>query len=183
MSSTGSKADFKLRVPLKPIPASTLPLPLSPPLLLPLWLTLTCDSATPCVFLSFKSAFLCLPPLKIMPFYALLFLRFLHFLLQSLDLFFLFFFFLQVLRLFATLWVMTDSKCLYLHALAWPLALKFVPFCVFSPWYLLYLRLLGYPLLNLVKQVFTCLIVFSSPFYLSFLRPFSSSYPRCFQKL
>ena len=94
-----------------------------------------------------------------------------------------YFFFLQVLRLFATLWVMTDSKCLYLHALAWPLAPKFVPFCVFSPWYLLYLRLLGYPLLSLVKEVFTCLIVFSSPFYLSFLRPFSSSYPRCFQKL
>ncbi len=93
------------------------------------------------------------------------------------------FFFLQVLRLFATLWVMTDSMCLYLYALAWPLALKFVSFCVFSPWYLLYLQLLGYSLLNLVKQVFTCLIIFSSPLYLSFLRPFSSSYPRCFQKL
>ena len=74
------------------------------------------------------------------------------------------FFSFQILCLCATIWVMTDFKCRYVHALAWLLALSSVRFRVFSPWYLLYLRLLGYPLLSLVKQVFTCLIIFPLPF-------------------
>ena len=35
-----------------------------------------------------------------------------------------FFFFLQVLRLYATLWVMTDFRYLYIHDLAWLFALS-----------------------------------------------------------
>ena len=40
----------------------------------------------------------------------------------------------------------------------------FVRFRFFSPPYLLYLRLLGLPLLSLVKQFFTCSIISSLPF-------------------
>ena len=38
--------------------------------------------------------------------------------------FFFFFFFLQVLRLYAALWVMTDFRYLYIHDLAWLFALS-----------------------------------------------------------
>ena len=44
--------------------------------------------------------------------------------------FFFFFFYVQVLRLYATLWVMTDLKRLYVHSLAWLLPLTF-PFLLY----------------------------------------------------
>ena len=46
---------------------------------------------------------------------------------------FILFFSLQVLRLCATLWVMTDYRYLYVHALAWLYALLFCPF-VLTQW-------------------------------------------------
>ncbi len=57
---------------------------------------------------------------------------------------------------------MTDFKYHYIYALVWLLALSFIYFHVYSSWYLLYLRLLGYTLLNLFKQVYTYLIIFRS---------------------
>ena len=71
--------------------------------------------------------------------------------------FFLSFFLLPVLRLFATLRVMTDSKCLSLHTRS-SLANSpyFSPFSRFLAVVLALPPTFGLPLLSLVKQVFTC---------------------------
>ena len=81
---------------------------------------------------------------------------------------FFFSFFLPVLRLYATRWVMTDLKSLYIKRLNPTLCPLFLSF-------LLYLAAItrcgfwGFPLLSLSKQVFTLLVV--SPFPLQLPRP------------
>lgn len=69
-------------------------------------------------------------------------------------------FFFKVLYYFITFWVIINSEYLYLYSLVQLFAPNFVFFYVFLLWYLFYFRLLGYLLLNLVNQVFICLIVF-----------------------
>ena len=83
---------------------------------------------------------------------------------STLFTFFIFFLFLQVLGLFATLRVMTDSKCFSLHTRS-SLANSpyFSPFSRFLAVVLALPPTFGLPLLSLVKHVFTCLIVFPLP--------------------
>lgn len=50
----------------------------------------------------------------------------------GLGFFYFYFFIFQILSLFTSLWVMTDFKYLYIHALAWLLALDFLSSFAFS---------------------------------------------------
>lgn len=74
-------------------------------------------------------------------------------------------FFIQTSCLYATFWIMTDCRCLYglVHIQVQLLTFIFIYLCIF---FLRYLQLLGYPHLNLVKQIFTSFFIFLLSFSL-----------------
>ena len=94
---------------------------------------------------------------------------------------FFFLFLLPALRLYATRWVMTDLRRLYITWLTRLYALCSFHFCFTSP--LQVGATFGFPILSLSKKIFTFLVVFPFPLQPPLPCPFSSSYPCCLQKL